>query len=62
VILHDWDSKGKRTHKTLSKVLPTLRARGFRVVTLTELEGLRKATGPDAPTIDHLDPGDLEPE
>ena len=62
VILHDWGSKGKRTHKTLSKLLPALRARGFRVVTLTELEGLRKATQPDAPTIDHLDPGDLEPE
>ena len=38
VILHDWTSKGERTIKTLSKVLPTLAERGFRVVTLSELE------------------------
>ena len=43
VILHDWRSKGKRTVNTLSKVLPALRKRGFRIVTLTELEGLRGA-------------------
>jgi peptidoglycan/xylan/chitin deacetylase (PgdA/CDA1 family) len=41
VILHDWDSKGRRTAKTLAKLLPALRERGFRIVTLTELEGLR---------------------
>jgi peptidoglycan/xylan/chitin deacetylase (PgdA/CDA1 family) len=41
VILHDWGSKGRRTVKTLSKLLPELRERGFRVVTLTELESLR---------------------
>jgi peptidoglycan/xylan/chitin deacetylase (PgdA/CDA1 family) len=41
VILHDWDSKGRRTVKTLSNVLPTLAKRGFRVVTLTELESLK---------------------
>lgn len=50
VILHDWGSKGKRTLKTLSKVLPALRNRGFRIVTLTELEALRKAPKPDALT------------
>lgn len=44
VILHDWGSKGRRTLKTLSKLLPTLRERGFRIVTLTELESLREAT------------------
>lgn len=44
IILHDWDSKGRRTVKTLSNVLPVLAKRGFRVVTLTELEGLRDAS------------------
>jgi len=44
VILHDWDSKGRRTAKTLSNVLPELAKRGFRVVTLTELESLRNAS------------------
>lgn len=40
VILHDWGANGRRTVKTLSKVLPVLRERGLRVVTLTELESL----------------------
>ena len=40
VILHDWGSKGRRTAKTLSKVLPEVTKRGFRVVTLTELVAL----------------------
>jgi len=41
IILHDWDSKGRRTIKTLSNVLPVLVKRGYRVVTLTELETLK---------------------
>ncbi len=49
VILHDWGANGKRTVKTLSNLLPTLRARGFRVVTLTELEELGNAPRPEAP-------------
>ena len=48
IILHDWRSNGRRTLKTLSKVLPELRQRGFRVVTLTELERLH--TGPGTAT------------
>lgn len=44
VILHDWGSKGRRTVKTLSNVLPVLAKRGFRIVTLTELEGLRNSS------------------
>ena len=44
IILHDWDSKGRRTVKTLSNVLPVLAKRGFRIVTLTELEGLRNSS------------------
>lgn len=42
IILHDWGAKGRRTAKTLSKVLPALRERGFRIVTLSELERLRQ--------------------
>ena len=38
IILHDWGSRGRRTLKTLSTVLPELRERGYRVVTLSELE------------------------
>jgi peptidoglycan-N-acetylglucosamine deacetylase len=41
VILHDWGSRGRRTAKTLSNVLPALTKRGFRILTLTELEALR---------------------
>jgi peptidoglycan-N-acetylglucosamine deacetylase len=40
VILHDWTSKGRRTVKTLSRLLPQLRERGFDIVTLTELESV----------------------
>jgi peptidoglycan/xylan/chitin deacetylase (PgdA/CDA1 family) len=43
VILHDWGSKGRRTVKTLSKVLPALAQRGFCTLTLSELERLRDA-------------------
>jgi peptidoglycan/xylan/chitin deacetylase (PgdA/CDA1 family) len=43
IILHDWGSKGRRTVKTLSALLPALAKRGFRVVTLTELLALRDA-------------------
>jgi peptidoglycan/xylan/chitin deacetylase (PgdA/CDA1 family) len=43
VILHDWGSRGRRTLKTLTNLLPALRERGFRVVTLGELSGLREA-------------------
>ena len=42
VILHDWGSRGRRTAKTLASVLPALRKRGFRIVTLTELTELRR--------------------
>jgi peptidoglycan-N-acetylglucosamine deacetylase len=48
VILHDWGSNGQRTVKTLTKLLPSLRERGLRVVTLTELDGLGKAPKPAA--------------
>jgi peptidoglycan/xylan/chitin deacetylase (PgdA/CDA1 family) len=44
IILHDWDSKGTRTAKTLSNVLPELAKRGFRILTLSELESLRNSS------------------
>ena len=41
IILHDAGARGPRTAETLRRVLPELGARGYRVVTLTELEGYR---------------------
>ena len=55
VILHDWTSKGRRTVKTLSKVLPALQKRGFRVVTLTELESLREPLLKSVPGEDKVE-------
>ena len=37
IVLHDVGSRGRRTARTLRTVLPELRRRGYRVVTLTEL-------------------------
>jgi peptidoglycan/xylan/chitin deacetylase (PgdA/CDA1 family) len=37
VVLHDGGSRGRRTAKVLSEVLPELRRRGYRVVSLSEL-------------------------
>jgi peptidoglycan/xylan/chitin deacetylase (PgdA/CDA1 family) len=37
LVLHDGGSRGRRTAKVLSEVLPELRRRGYRVVTLSEL-------------------------
>jgi peptidoglycan/xylan/chitin deacetylase (PgdA/CDA1 family) len=39
VILHDRGPRGARTARVLGRVLPALRARGYRVVTLEELVG-----------------------
>ena len=38
IVLHDSGSRGRRTVKVLSVVLPELRRRGYRVVSLSELE------------------------
>jgi len=40
IILHDGGKRGRRTAKTLSKVLPRLSKKGYRVVTLSELAAL----------------------
>ena len=37
IVLHDVESRGARTAVTLDAILPELNARGFRIVTLTEL-------------------------
>ena len=37
VILHDGGARGRRTARVLGKVLPELRRRGYRVVSLSEL-------------------------
>jgi peptidoglycan-N-acetylglucosamine deacetylase len=37
VVLHDGGSRGRRTAQVLSEVLPELRRRGYRVVSLSEL-------------------------
>jgi hypothetical protein len=39
VILYDGGTRGFRTAQVLGTVLPQLRARGYQVVTLTELVG-----------------------
>ena len=41
IVLHDAESRGPRTVATLRRVLPVLRERGYRVVTLSELDRLR---------------------
>jgi len=40
IVLHDGVARGRRTAKTLQRVLPPLRTRGYRVVTLSTLAGL----------------------
>jgi peptidoglycan/xylan/chitin deacetylase (PgdA/CDA1 family) len=39
IVLHDSNGRGERTASTLDIVLPELTARGYRVVTLSELAG-----------------------
>jgi peptidoglycan/xylan/chitin deacetylase (PgdA/CDA1 family) len=45
IVLHDANGRGQRTAATLRFVLPELKARGFRVVTLSELVALRSSRG-----------------
>lgn len=45
VILHDGDGRGRRTVRVLREVLPELRQRGYRVVTLSELAAVDGAAG-----------------
>jgi peptidoglycan-N-acetylglucosamine deacetylase len=41
VVLHERDARGPRTVATLKRVLPVLRSRGYRIVTLSELAQLQ---------------------
>lgn len=37
IVLHDGDGRGQRTRLTLETILPVLKARGYRITTLSEL-------------------------
>ena len=41
IVLHEGGDRSRRAMETLGRVLPALRARGYRVVTLSTLAGLR---------------------
>lgn len=43
IVLHEGGSRGRRTVEVLRLVLPVLSARGFRVLTLSELDALTRA-------------------
>jgi peptidoglycan/xylan/chitin deacetylase (PgdA/CDA1 family) len=45
IILHDRGRRGTHTAEVLGRVLPVLRARGYEIVTLTELAGPARARG-----------------
>jgi peptidoglycan/xylan/chitin deacetylase (PgdA/CDA1 family) len=46
ILLHEGGTRGLRTARVLSQVIPELRRRGYRVLTLSEME---KSSAADAP-------------
>jgi peptidoglycan/xylan/chitin deacetylase (PgdA/CDA1 family) len=44
IVLHERDARGPRTVTTLKRVLPVLRSRGYRIVTLSELARLQSSS------------------
>jgi peptidoglycan/xylan/chitin deacetylase (PgdA/CDA1 family) len=44
IVLHDHDTRGRRTAKALEVILPELEERGYRVVTLSELAAVQTLT------------------
>jgi peptidoglycan-N-acetylglucosamine deacetylase len=46
IVLHDGGKRGLRTARTLARVLPELRRRGYRIVSLTESAGTPLRTSP----------------
>lgn len=49
IVLHDGGARGRRTAETLRRVLPVLRERGYRVVSLSELDANAVQDGRRAP-------------
>lgn len=45
IVLHEGGGRGRRTVDVLRRVLPALRARGYAVVTLSELDARRRRAG-----------------
>jgi len=52
IVLHDYEKRGERTATALAAILPELKRRGFRVVTLSELLDLQ--SGPNGSGKDPL--------
>ena len=46
LVLHDGGARGRRTARVLQTILPELKRRGFRVVTLSELSAMNRAVSP----------------
>jgi peptidoglycan/xylan/chitin deacetylase (PgdA/CDA1 family) len=44
IVLHDYDSRGRRTAKALEIILPELVERGFEIVTLSEITAVQSLT------------------
>jgi peptidoglycan/xylan/chitin deacetylase (PgdA/CDA1 family) len=46
LVLHDGGARGRRTARVLQTILPELKRRGFRVVTLSDLTAMQETTNP----------------
>jgi peptidoglycan/xylan/chitin deacetylase (PgdA/CDA1 family) len=46
LVLHDGGARGRRTARVLRTILPELKRRGFRVVTLSDLTAMQETTSP----------------
>jgi len=53
LVLHDGGARGRRTARVLARVLPVLRQRGFRIVSLSELVDRPNGAGGPAQEQDH---------
>jgi hypothetical protein len=52
IILHEGGNRGRRAVQVLRRVLPVLSARGYRVVTLSELDSLGRSAGMPAASLE----------
>jgi peptidoglycan/xylan/chitin deacetylase (PgdA/CDA1 family) len=57
VVLHDVQDRGRRTAATLEELLPILHDRGFRVLSLSELDGLSTESPPSSRSSASSGPG-----